>query len=91
MTHIFCTLLNRSTVGIDGIEQYCTMCNLEATASALHSRAPLPIVNGAEGSILRAVILAPGDVKQAHFFLPPRQSPERSGFPLFAQKRLVDE
>jgi hypothetical protein len=53
MTHIFCTLLNRSTVGIDGIEQYCTMCNLEATASALHSRAPLPIVNGAEGSIIK--------------------------------------
>ena len=68
MTHIFCTLLNRSTVEIDGIEQYCTMCNLEATASASHRRAPLPIVNGAEGSILRAVILAPGDVKQGPFF-----------------------
>jgi hypothetical protein len=59
MTHIFCTLLNRSTIGIDGIEQVLHLCNLEATASASHRRAPLPIVNGAEGSVLRAVILAP--------------------------------
>jgi len=68
VTDIFCTLLNRNTIGIDGLEQYCSMRNLEATASASHCRAPLPIVNGAEGSILGAVILAPGDVKQGPFF-----------------------
>lgn len=59
MTHIFCTLLNRITVGIDGIKQYGTMCNLEATASASHCRASLPIVNGAEGSILGLLYLRP--------------------------------